>query len=321
MSSMGYAAGDNGKYDLATAQQKCDAHGAVCAAVSCSGTQCTVRGSTTLTAKGTMTSYLKTCSVATADAAAAVLPGGSNATSNNDTSSGNETTADGDATPAVDTGELAIVLSKLDNVTAKVDVLEGKLFNSTLLISGIEGDTGKYGLEVGDYDNEAIPFEFLLHNVHMNVTNLAGDSVRTENTIKTDRADVQKDLAMVREVGKRAEESGDQTELVNNVTSSLAHVRKAVESTNPKIGPLLGRVDAVATAFRHALEAGHNATTGIGGRAVRAGFDRLRASIRRAGALALHHGIPDELQPEHVVENIVEWVPNTTADNVDNNTA
>lgn len=207
--------------------------------------------------------------------------------------------------PPVNTSLLGIVLDEVDNVTAKLDTLEEKLFNSTLLISGIEGDAGAYGLQVGDYDNEAIPFEFLLRTVHRNVTLLADDSVVQEQTISTERGEAERELTDVRTVGTRADAAGVPKELITNVTTTLTEVRQVVVDTNPKVAPLLARVDAVTAAFEHAREMGVKATTdGVGGRAVRAGFDRLRTSIRRAGAVAAQRGIPSELKPGAVVARL-----------------
>lgn len=206
-------------------------------------------------------------------------------------------------TVTLDPAEVQLVLARLDNVSSQVDATEEELFNSTLGISGIEADVGGYGVSVGDYDSEAIPFEFLLGQVHENATRLDVDSAAIDQTGRQDVALTLSKLDGVHRIRTLASTGGLDVGLIDNVTATVTEVKAELADVDARSPALLARVWKDYSGFHHALEQSENATAGgTGGRDVRAGFDRLRTSLRKLGATAYHHGVPDEMKPGAVLD-------------------
>jgi len=191
--------------------------------------------------------------------------------------------------PVVDeSAEVKSAFEKLDLIATSFDKLEGTQYNETLNISLLEASLGAAGLEIGDFEQEAVPLEHTLYEMRHNLSIFSNDSVTAESNIVGMNATIVKGIDLIDVLRPQASSSGAAME------ETLTHLREKLDEPQP----LLARANEDRKLLTQAEEIGLNATReAVGSLDVRASFDRMRKGIRALGKNAYESGVPVGLLP------------------------
>lgn len=184
---------------------------------------------------------------------------------------------------------------KLDNVSAEMDGLEKSQFLETLSISTLEADLGASGIKIGDFEQEAVPFEKDVYVLRQNLTLWRNLSVDQEQQIKADEVTVSSLENRTKSIMKSPEEMA----AARAANTALEEARTRL-ATGPE--PLLARAHNDSSAFTAFEELALNKTEqAAGAMNVRGAIDRAREAMRVVAEKSYKDGIPDELKPDALV--------------------
>jgi hypothetical protein len=183
---------------------------------------------------------------------------------------------------------------KLDNVSAMMDGLEKTQYHETLVISTLEGDLGAAGIKIGDYEQEAVPFEKSVYLLRQNLTIWRNASTDAENQFTVDEAAVRSLENRTKAVMKSPEEMAA-------ARAANAALEESRERLATDAEPLLARAHNDSSAFDAFEQLAFNKTEqAAGAMNVRGAIDRARDAMRVVAANSYELGIPEALRPDRL---------------------
>jgi len=176
-----------------------------------------------------------------------------------------------------------------------MDGLEKTQFLETLSISSLEGDLGGAGIKIGDFEQEAVPFEKSVYVLRQNLSLWRNFSDDAEQQFNLDEATVGSLENRTKAIMKSPEEMA--AARAANAVLEESRTRLA-----PDTGPLLTRAEADSSAFDAFEQLALNETEeAAGAMNVRGAIDRARDAMRVVAAKSYADGIPEEMRPERLI--------------------
>jgi len=184
---------------------------------------------------------------------------------------------------------------KLDNVSALMDGLEKTQFLETLSISSLEADLGGAGIKIGDFEQEAVPFEKSVYVLRQNLSLWRNFSDDAEQQFNLDEATVGSLENRTKAIMKSPEEMA----AARAANTALEEARARLASGG---GALIARANADESAFDAYEQLALNKTEqAAGAMNVRGAIDRARAAMRVVAEKSYNDGIPDAFKPSTLV--------------------
>jgi hypothetical protein len=199
------------------------------------------------------------------------------------------------AAPSQDEGTwFQKTFEKLDNVSAMMDGLEKTQYRETLAISTLEGDLGAAGIKIGDYEQEAVPFEKSVYLLRQNLTIWRNSSTDAEHQFTVDEA-------AVRSLENRTTAVMKSPEEMAAARTANAALEESRERLATDAEPLLARARSDSSAFDAFEQLAFNKTEeAAGAMNVRGAIDRARDAMRVVAANSYELGIPEPLRPDRL---------------------
>jgi len=192
----------------------------------------------------------------------------------------------------------AKTFQKLDNVSAMMDGLEKTQFQETLAISTVEAELGSAGIKIGDFEQEAVPFEKSVYVLRQNLTVWKNFSDDAEHEFNADEASV----ASLENRTKAIMKSPEEMAAARAANAVLEESRTRLASDT---GPLLTRAEADSSAFDAFEQLAFNKTEqAAGAMNVRGAIDRARDAMRVVATKSYTEGIPEEMRPDRIVAQL-----------------
>jgi hypothetical protein len=189
----------------------------------------------------------------------------------------------------------AKTFEKLDNVSAEMDGLERTQFQETLAVSTLEADLGAAGIKIGDFEQEAVPFEKSVFVLRQNLSVWRNSSVDAEHEFNASEAEI----SSLENQSSAIMKSPEEMAAARAANSALEESRSRLA---PDAEPLLARAHADASAFDAFEELALNKTEeAAGAMNVRGAIDRAREAMRVVAEKSYTKGIPQEMRPDKLI--------------------